>query len=159
MPYKSNIDDNYYYAYWANIDNEGIPRSCWVKWDMNKDDFSIKVETEPEKKKEVPERLDFYTGVLKRRRSNKGYLTVGDVLNIFDLRDPKLFDGDNEVNSYDIYCGNLDEYVKDMKEYKKAYIDRIAESEDIDEIHDLVDSIHKIDKAIDYLDDCEECND
>ena len=156
MPYEF---DEKFYSFFAGYDNDGNLCSGAINWDMNKNDFSMKIETEPEKKKEVPELFDFCTGVLKRRRSNKGYLTVGDVLDIFDLRNPKLFDGDNEVNPYDIYCGNLDEYVKDMKEYKMAYIDRIAESEDIDEIHDLVDLIHKIDKAIDHLGDCEECDD
>lgn len=156
-PYK--IDDNFYYS-WADLDEDGnVVIHGRVKWDMNKDDFSMKVETEPKKKEKLPELFDFCTGVLKHRRSNKGYLTVGDVLEIFDMRNPKLFDGDNEVNPYDIYCGNLDEYVKDMKELKKAYIDRIAESEDINEIHDFVDLIHKIDKALEELEDCEECND
>jgi len=159
MPYESDNYDNYYYTYWARLDNDGVPHSCWVKWDMNKDDFSMKVESEHKEEKKVPELLDFSIDILKHNRATQGYLTINDVLDIFDLDNAKLYDGQKEVNPYDIYCGDLDIYRKDMKELKKSYIDQIAESEDIYEIRDFVDSIHKIDKALEELEDCEECND
>lgn len=162
MPYESdnyNFDDSYYC--WAKFDDNGKIVSGKVKWNMINDDFSMKTETEPKKKEKAPELLDFSINILKHYRTAKGYLTIGDVLDIFDLKYPRLrlFNGEDEINQYEIYCGDLDKYKKGMRELESLYLSKLAASENIDEIRDMVYEMNKIREAIDNLDDCEECND
>ena len=159
-PYE--IDDNFYYS-WANLDEDGNVIHGRVKWNMNKDDFSMKVETEP-KKKDVPNKFDESVKYLRELRSSKGYLLVRDIFTFFDdIGGLELYSCDDYVNPFELYCGNLDKYLKDMKELRESYLEEVIECV-IDgtyylEAKEKAQMVRDINNALKKLNNCEECND
>lgn len=115
-----------------------------------------KKEEDMKEKEQPKDKLDEMIKYLKTLRSIKGYLLVDDVLDIFDMKDMELTSEGKKVNPLELYCGNLDEYVRDMKFHRSVCLHEIKVSESIKEIRKLVDDIKNIDEALSKLEDDEE---
>lgn len=115
-----------------------------------------KKEEEMKEKEQPKDLLDKATISLKTLRDFKGYLLIDDVLDIFDMKDMELTSEGKKVNPLELYCGNLDEYVRDMKFHRSVCLNEIKVSENIEEIRKLVDVINYIDEALSKLEDDEE---
>lgn len=115
-----------------------------------------KKEEEMKEKEQPKDLLDKATDGLKTLRDIKGYLLIDDVLDIFDMKDMALTSEGKKVNPLELYCGNLDEYVRDMKFHRSVCLNEIKVSENVEEIRKLVDDINYIDEALSKLEDNEE---
>ena len=115
-----------------------------------------KKEEEMKEKEQPKDLLDKAIDGLKTLRDIKGYLLIDDVLDIFDMKDMELTSEGKKVNPLELYCGNLDEYIRDMKFHRSVCLDEIKESENVNEIRKLVDDINNIDEALAKLDEDEE---
>ena len=107
--------------------------------------FNFSKQTEKEEKMDL---LDKEYSDLKKLRELQGYLLMEDVIDIFDLKDPKLYDGTCQVNPFEIYCGDLDKYKKAIK---KKRDDCLLYIEHGFEVHENIKRIHLINKALDGL--------
>ena len=135
-----------------------IFRACENNVQKAAKDFleETKKEEDMKEKEQPKDLLDKATDSLKTLRDIKGYLLINDVLDIFNMKDVELTSEGKKVNPLELYCGNLDEYVSDMKFHKRVCFESIAESEDIYEIRKLVDDINNINEALAKLEDDEE---
>ena len=115
-----------------------------------------KKEEEMKEKEQPKDLLDKATDGLKTLRDIKGYLLIDDVLDIFDMKDMELTSEGKKVNPLELYCGNLDEYIRDMKFHRSVCLNEIKKSENVEEIRKLVDDINYIDEALSKLEDDEE---
>lgn len=115
-----------------------------------------KKEEEMKEKEQPKDLLDKAIDLLKTLRNIKGYLLIKDVLDIFDMKDIELISEGKKVNPLELYCGNLDDYVRDMKFHRSVCLNEIKESENVEEIRKLVDDINYIDEALAKLEDDEE---
>ena len=115
-----------------------------------------KKEEEMKEKEQPKDLLDKATDGLKTLRDIKGYLLIDDVLDIFDMKDMELTSEGKKVNPLELYCGNLDEYVRDMKFHRSVCFNEIYKSENVEEIRKLVDDLKNVDEALAKLEDDEE---
>ena len=115
-----------------------------------------KKDDEMKEKEQPKDLLDKAMNLLKTLRDIKGYLLINDVLDIFDMKDTELTSEGKKVNPFELYCGNLDDYVRDMKFHRSVCLNEIKVSENVEEIRKLVDDINNIDEALSKLEDDEE---
>lgn len=113
-------------------------------------------EEEMKEKEQTKDLLDKTVDGLRTLRRIKGYLLVDDVLDIFDMKDVELISKGKKVNPFELYCGNLDEYIRDIKNYRSLCLKEIQKSVNIQEIHKWADDIKYIDEVLAKLEDDEE---
>ena len=172
--FKSSVDDEWHPLGSMNSFHCEIEDDCQIYYDpvtctffrasenniQNNVQKAAKDFLEETKKEDMKEqskdKLDEMIEYLKTLRSIKGYLLIDDVLDIFDMKDMELTSEGKKVNPLELYCGNLDEYVRDMKFHRSVCFNEIYKSENVEEIRKLVDDLKNVDEALAKLEDDEE---
>ena len=163
MPYH---DENKFYTFYCEIDKNGNPKSgpnvifqkfldeAFMIDPITGETFCSsenKIKEEQEKMKEVKEEKNLlvksFEDIHKVLKADK-FLMVYEVLDCFDLKDPKLYDGTKEINPYDLYCGDLDEYKKYLHEIMDKYIFEAHHQENSKQILKYLKEIHLINEAL-----------